>query len=100
MAVLLDSASLDDATAAAELGFERGITTNPALMAKETKEPPAHLARLLTTFPEGSICYQPTRTSCLAGSQDVSAPLAVIEALPTHSHTESAVREFAAHWER
>ena len=60
MAILLDSASLDDAAAAARLGFVRGITTNPALTARETKEPLAHLARLLETFPEGPICYQPT----------------------------------------
>ena len=46
MAILLDSASLDDAAAAARLGFVSGITTNPALMARETKEPLAHLARL------------------------------------------------------
>ena len=63
MAILLDSASVDDAVAAAELGFVRGITTNPALMARETKEPLAHLERLLAAFPRGSICYQPTRTS-------------------------------------
>ena len=63
MAVLLDSASVDDAAAAAELGFVRGITTNPALMARETKEPLAHLQRLLAAFPAGPICYQPTRTS-------------------------------------
>ena len=52
MAVLLDSASLDDAAAAAELGFVRGITTNPALMARETKEPLAHLERLLERLPQ------------------------------------------------
>ena len=63
MAVLLDSASLDDAAAAAELGFVRGITTNPALMARETKEPVAHLERLLSAFPGGPICYEPTGTS-------------------------------------
>jgi len=63
MAVLLDSASLDDAAAAAELGFVRGITTNPALMARETKAPLAHLERLLNAFPGVPICYQPTRTS-------------------------------------
>jgi transaldolase len=63
MAILLDSASVDDAAAAAGLGFVRGITTNPALMAKETKEPLAHLQRLLAAFPEGPICYQPTRTT-------------------------------------
>ena len=210
MAILLDSAALDDAAAAARLGFVRGITTNPALMAKETREPLAHLERLLTAFPEGPICYQPTgtayeqmdaetraaaalapdrvvaklpatleaislaaalhddglrcaltavyspaqallahETACvwiipyvdraarhsaghvvedlaavlaslhsgtrilaaslktsqqvvdavLAGAQDVTAPLEVIRALPAHPLTESAVREFAAHWE-
>jgi len=210
MAILLDSASLDDAAAAARLGFVRGITTNPALMARETKEPLAHLARLLEAFPEGPICYQPTRStyeemdeqartasalapdrvvaklpatleaitlatellkdgipsaltavyspaqallaheagctwiipyvdraarhsagavvveqaaileqldsatrilaaslktgpqvveSILDGAHDITAPLDVLKALPAHPLTESAVREFAAHWE-
>ena len=60
MAILLDSASLDDAAAAAELGFVRGITTNPALMRRETERPLEQLARLLEAFPAGPICYQPT----------------------------------------
>ena len=63
MAVLLDSASVDDAATAAELGFVHGITTNPALMARETKQPLAHLERLLAAFPSGPVCYQPARTS-------------------------------------
>jgi transaldolase len=63
MAILLDSASVDDAVAAAELGFVHGITTNPALMARETKAPLAHLGRLLAAFPSGPVCYQPTRLS-------------------------------------
>ena len=63
MAVLLDSASVDDAAAAAQLGFVRGITTNPALMARETADPLAHLDRLLAAFPDGPICYQPTTTT-------------------------------------
>ena len=211
MAILLDSASLDDAAAAAKLGFVRGITTNPALMARETKEPLAHLARLLEAFPEGPICYQPTRSTfeemdeqaraaaalapqrvvaklpatleaitlatelkrdgipsaltavyspaqallaheagcvwiipyvdraarhsagavvaeqaavleqldsstrilaaslksapqvveaVLDGAHDITAPLDVLRALPAHPLTESAVREFAAHWEQ
>jgi len=210
MAILLDSASLDDAAAAAGLGFVSGITTNPALMARETKEPLAHLARLLEAFPDGPICYQPTLSTpevmeeqaraaaalapgrvvaklpatleaitlatalgadgidsaltavyspaqallaheagcmwvipyvdraarhsagavvleqaallerldsatrilaaslktapqvveaILDGAHDVTAPLDVIRALPAHPLTESAVREFAAHWE-
>lgn len=63
MAILLDSASLADAAAAAKLGFVRGITTNPALMARETEEPLVHLARLLEAFVDGPVCYQPTRST-------------------------------------
>jgi len=59
MAILLDSASLADAAAAAELGFVSGITTNPALMARETGEPLTQLGRLLTAFPAGPLCFQP-----------------------------------------
>jgi transaldolase len=87
MAVLLDSASLDDAAAAAELGFVRGITTNPALMARETKEPLAHLERLLATFPSGPICYQPTRMSFADMNEEARAaaslaPERVVAKLP------------------
>ena len=32
-------------------------------MARETKEPLAHLERLLAAFPSGPVCYQPSRTS-------------------------------------
>ena len=77
MAILLDSASLDDAAAAARLGFVRGITTNPALMARETKEPLAHLARLLEVFPEGPICYQPTSSTPEAMEEQARAAAAL-----------------------
>ena len=63
MAVLLDSASLEDAATAAELGFVSGITTNPTLMARETAQPLAHLDGLLVVFPRGPICYQPTSSA-------------------------------------
>ncbi|HMK91608.1 MAG TPA: transaldolase family protein, partial [Thermoleophilia bacterium] len=64
---------IDDAAAAAGLGFVHGITTNPALMAKETKEPLAHLERLLATFPDGPICYQPTGTAYEAMDEEARA---------------------------
>jgi transaldolase len=35
----------------------------------------------------------------LDGAHDITAPLDVLRALPAHPLTESAVREFAAHWE-
>ena len=87
MAILLDSASLEDAAAAAKLGFVRGMTTNPTLMARETKEPLAHLARLLEAFPEGPICYQPTRSSYdemneQARTAAALAPYRVVAKLP------------------
>ena len=63
MAVLLDSASLEDAATAAELGFVSGITTNPTLMARETSQPLGHLDRLLAVFPRGPICFQPTSSA-------------------------------------
>ena len=37
--------------------------------------------------------------SILDGAHDITAPLDVLRALPAHPLTESAVREFAAHWE-
>jgi transaldolase len=73
MAVLLDSASVDDAAAAAELGFVRGITTNPTLMARESTEPLAHLGRLLSAFPHGPVCFQPTGSSSSDMSEEARA---------------------------
>ena len=77
MAVLLDSASVDDAAAAAELGFVHGITTNPTLMARETTEPLSHLGRLLTAFPRGPVCYQPTSSSFSDISEEARAAAAL-----------------------
>jgi transaldolase len=87
MAILLDSASVDDAAAAAELGFVHGITTNPALMARETKEPLAHLERLLAAFPSGPVCYQPTCTAYVEMNDEARAasslaPERVVAKLP------------------
>ena len=63
MTILLDSASLDDAAAAARLAYVGGFTTNPLLMARETGEPLAHFARLLKAFPRGPAFYQPAGPS-------------------------------------
>jgi transaldolase len=71
MAILLDSASIDDALAAAAMGFVTGITTNPALMARETGAPLEHLQRLLDAFPHGPVCYQPTLSD--AATMDAQA---------------------------
>jgi transaldolase len=60
MTILLDSASLSDAAAAAGLGFVRGITTNPTLMRAQTTDPLGRLADLLATVDFADIFYQPT----------------------------------------
>jgi transaldolase len=60
MGLYLDSAGLDDAVAAAALGFVRGITTNPALMRKETADPLRHLRDLLAAVDLPEVYYQPT----------------------------------------
>ncbi|MCP2358430.1 transaldolase [Nonomuraea thailandensis] len=60
MGLYLDSAGLDDAVAAAALGFVRGITTNPALMRKETGDPLRHLRDLLAAVDLPEVYYQPT----------------------------------------
>ncbi|MGZ3147790.1 transaldolase family protein [Lentzea chajnantorensis] len=60
MTVLLDSADLNDVSAAAALGFVTGVTTNPTLLRQVTSDPLTHAAELLaaTDFPE--VYYQPT----------------------------------------
>lgn len=98
MAVLLDSASVDDAAAAADLGFVHGITTNPTLMVRASSQPLPHLGRLLTAFPHGPVCYQPTSTSFAeigeeARAASALAPDRIVIKLPA---TLEAVRAASA----
>lgn len=59
MTLFLDSALIDDARAAAALGYVRGITTNPTLMAKAGGDPLANIAALCDLCP-GTVFYQLT----------------------------------------
>jgi transaldolase len=59
MALFLDSASVDDARRAAELGFVSGITTNPALIAATGRPAEDVIATLCADFP-GLIFHQVT----------------------------------------
>jgi transaldolase len=59
MTIYLDSADLDDAKSAADLGFVAGITTNPTLMRAVTTDPLRHLEKLLTAVDFGELYYQP-----------------------------------------
>ena len=59
MALYLDSASIDDARRAANLGFVVGITTNPSLIAATHRSAALVIADLCDTHP-GTVFYQPT----------------------------------------
>jgi transaldolase len=77
MTIMLDSASISDATSASELGYVGGITTNPTLMARESGEPLDQLGRLLAAFPSGPICFQPVSLA----SDDIAAEARAAAAL-------------------
>jgi transaldolase len=57
MALFLDSASVDQARQAAELGFVWGATTNPALLARTGREPADVIADFCDLLP-GTVFYQ------------------------------------------
>jgi transaldolase len=59
MAFYLDSARVEDARVARELGWVRGITTNPTLLGQSELTPEETLRTLASTLP-GEICYQLT----------------------------------------
>lgn len=57
MALFLDSASLEDARQASELGFVWGATTNPTLVAQSGREPVDIIAGFCELLP-GTVFYQ------------------------------------------
>jgi transaldolase len=57
MTLYLDSASLDDARRAAALGFVRGVTTNPALLAQTGREAADVIPALCDLVP-GTVFHQ------------------------------------------
>ena len=59
MTLFLDSANVQEAQRAAELGFVWGVTTNPALMAQTGREPAQVVAELCALLP-GTVFYQLT----------------------------------------
>ena len=62
MTLYLDSALLEDARTAAALGYVRGITTNPTLMAKAGRPPETVMAELCDAC-AGTVFYQLTAPS-------------------------------------
>jgi transaldolase len=77
VAIFVDSADVSDLIEAAALGFVRGFTTNPALMARATADPLQHFARLLSAFAEGPAFYQPIHTTG-AGARDEARAAAAL----------------------
>lgn len=71
MTIFLDSADPDHARAAAELGFVRGITTNPALVAAHGA-PFDVLDELLSVWP-GPLFYQPADADPAAAEEEARA---------------------------
>ncbi len=57
MSILLDSAAVEEARVALQLGFITGITTNPALMARVDGKPEDIIAQLADLCP-GPVYYQ------------------------------------------
>jgi len=60
MALYLDSASVEDAHRAAELGFVSGITTNPKLIARAGRAAEEIIPELCDVLGEGLVFYQLT----------------------------------------
>ncbi|MEO0067813.1 MAG: transaldolase family protein [candidate division WOR-3 bacterium] len=60
--ILIDSADIEEVRQAVELGFVRGCTTNPALMAKVGDEPAKVIEEICQVVP-GPVFYQLTKGS-------------------------------------
>lgn len=70
--LFLDSANLDQARAADASGVVSGITTNPALMYKQTSGGPSHLGALLEAFTQGPVFYQLTAQNAVAARSELA----------------------------
>lgn len=66
----LDSASLDDAKAAAELGYVVGITTNPTLLAREGRPALEQIRALVDAFP-GRVFHQPVSVTPAESEEEI-----------------------------
>jgi transaldolase len=59
MDIYVDSADRDDILRAMDLGFVRGVTTNPTLMRRVTKDPLEHARELIAITDSWDFYYQP-----------------------------------------
>ncbi|MBN1286840.1 MAG: transaldolase [Anaerolineae bacterium] len=99
MGLYLDSADVDDARTAQELGFIEGVTTNPALIARTGRAPLEVLADLVEIV-DGNVFYQltsPTLEQRLDEAWEAYGirPDRVVLKVPTTTENLSLVAELA-----
>ena len=88
MAIYLDSAIPDEARQAMKLGFVRGVTTNPTLLAK-VPSPPSEVLRELRGICSGTVFYQLTAPTADKRFEEGERILQLDEEL---KHSESSGR--------
>ncbi len=82
MAVYVDSADLEEVREALSAGFVRGVTTNPALIARTGRKPEEIIAAISELWPE-ELFYQPFSTGAeeareeLERMRDIAGPILV-----------------------
>jgi transaldolase len=115
MAIYLDSASVSEAHAAAKLGIVQGITTNPKLLARESRPAEEVIPALCDSLEDGLVFYQLNRPELKSreaeahrflalkpgriGLKIACTPedLALLAKLASHSIVCAATAVFSAH---
>lgn len=97
MAILLDSALISDARRAAQFGWVRGLTTNPALLAQSELTPAETLRKLAEILP-GQVFYQLTAANLetmeaeAAAAADILGTRLVLKIPATQSGFQTAAQ--------
>lgn len=95
MALYLDSADVDDARRAAELGFVAGATTKPTLIARSGRPAVSVIADSCAILP-GTIFYQVTASPGPALDDEIAHFRAIFElaAMGAHRLADLTLEEF------
>lgn len=93
--IFIDSAVVEEVARAVDLGFVRGCTTNPALLAK-VKEPPRTVIERLCKIVPGPVFYQLTGRSMVEKEQEARefyriAPGKIVLKIPATTENLSLV---------
>ena len=100
MALFLDSAKVEDARRAAELGFVAGVTTNPSLLA-EAGRPGLEVLHDLLGLTSGPVFYQVTADTVLGRAEQARgfaalAPGRVVVKIPATTENLALTSRLAA----